>query len=67
MIKVILNGKESKFDKKITVRELVQTLSLKPDGLVVQINEEIISKDKYAGHQVNDGDQIELIKFMAGG
>lgn len=67
MIKITLNGEEHKLDKQISLQELVARFNLDPEKIVIQLNEEIIQRDKYKVHQINNEDKVELIKFMAGG
>jgi sulfur carrier protein len=66
-MKIILNGKEHKFEGEITILELIQNLKQDQKGIVVQINENIIPKNSYDNHRLKNGDQVELIRFMAGG
>jgi len=67
MTKVILNGKEHAFKEGQTLLSIIESHGLKPQAIVAQVNDEIVAKDKYSQHPLNDGDRIELIKFMAGG
>lgn len=62
-----VNGELKEMTGVITVAHLLQNHDLKPELTVVQINHEIVPKEKYNDLVINDGDAIELIKFMAGG
>ncbi|MFH1362305.1 MAG: sulfur carrier protein ThiS [bacterium] len=64
---IIVNGELKEMTGEITVAKLLKNHDLKPELTVVQINKEIVPKEKYNKHIVNDGDEVELIKFMAGG
>ncbi len=38
-----------------------------PDYVSVEINDQIIPKDKYNEYQIKDGDRIEFLYYMGGG
>lgn len=68
MIKITLNGKEQEFENELTLQGLIQNLKLNPDQIIAQVNDsKTFSKDKLESYQIKNNDQIELIKFMAGG
>ncbi|MBU0501796.1 MAG: sulfur carrier protein ThiS [bacterium] len=62
-----VNGELKEMTGKITVAKLLENHGFKPELTVVQINHEIVPKEKYDEHIIDDGDEVELIKFMAGG
>jgi len=64
---IIVNGEIKEMTGKLTVEKLLANHDLKPELTVVQINHEIVPKEKYGEHVISDGDAVELIKFMAGG
>nr|WP_156204765.1 sulfur carrier protein ThiS [Candidatus Syntrophocurvum alkaliphilum] len=64
---MIVNGKEMKFEKDITVNELLQKLDLNPDKVVVEVNLDIVSKDRYDEHILSDSDSVEIVAFVGGG
>ena len=66
-MQVILNGEKKDIQEETTVEQLLKEHNLKPELIVVQINNEIIARDKYKEHVFQVADQVELIKFMAGG
>ena len=66
-IHVRLNGKNRKIGSGLSVKELIKSLDLNPQLIVVELNREIISKDSLSEIQVLDGDQLELVRFVGGG
>ena len=64
---ITVNGEIKEMTGELTVAKLLANHNLKPGLTVVQINKKIIPKEKYSEHIINDGDEVELIKFMAGG
>lgn len=66
-IQVRLNGKDREIDAGLSVRELVESLELNPELIVVELNREILSRDRFGEIQVSEGDQVELVHFVGGG
>ena len=66
-IRVQLNGKERSVDRGLTVRALLESLELHPGMVVVELNREILERDRYDEHDVSEGDAIELVHFVGGG
>ncbi len=67
MISVKLNNKEKWIREGSSVSDLLKFLDLKKDGIVVEINLNIIKKDRYEDTVLQSGDSIEIITFMGGG
>ncbi len=66
-IHVQLNGKDREIDSGLSVQELVESLDLNPKLIVVELNREILSRDRFGEIQVSQGDQVELVHFVGGG
>ncbi|EQA36169.1 thiamine biosynthesis protein ThiS [Leptospira inadai serovar Lyme str. 10] len=46
---------------------LLESLKLKPEMVAVQRNGEILKKAAWSGVILQDGDRIEILKFVGGG
>ena len=66
-IEVRLNGKDREVAADHTVRSLIESLDLHPSLVVVELNREILERDRYGDVSVQDGDTIELVHFVGGG
>ena len=66
-IQVRLNGKDRDVEPGQTVHTLLESLELHPGMVVVELNKEILGRDAYGEHQVQEGDTIELVHFVGGG
>lgn len=64
---MIINGKVMNFDNSITILELLKHLSLSPDKVVVEINYDIVAKEKYETHVLEYSDKVEIVGFVGGG
>lgn len=65
MIRV--NGEEKAYEQGMTLMELIEKMSFMPQRVAVEINLEIIPKNKYEETIINDNDEIEIVAFMGGG
>ena len=66
-IQVRLNGKERDIDGGHTIDTLLESLELHPGMVVVELNKEILERDRYGEFGVQEGDMIELVHFVGGG
>ena len=66
-IQVQVNGKEREVQSGLSVHELVESFDLNPLLIVVELNREILSREKFKDVQVSEGDAVELVHFVGGG
>ena len=62
-----VNGQSREFPQPLNVGQLLEHLELKPERVVVELNREILTVDRHADIQLQDGDSLELIQFVGGG
>lgn len=67
MIRVRLNGKDREVEPGLTVQELLQSLDLRPELVVVERNREILGRERYPEVEVEPGDTLEFVHFVGGG
>lgn len=68
-MKLHINGDEKTFDfpTPFTLADLVETLGMKQDRVAVELNRDIVPRDRWAETRLNDGDRIEIVHFVGGG
>ena len=66
-IQVRVNGKDRDIESGQTVHALLESLELHPGMVVVELNKQILARDAYDEHPVQQGDTIELVHFVGGG
>ncbi|HBR17758.1 MAG: thiamine biosynthesis protein ThiS [Deltaproteobacteria bacterium RIFCSPLOWO2_12_FULL_43_16] len=66
-VKIMLNGKGREVAGDTTVLGLLNELDIKPQGIAVELNLEIVSKSKFAETVLKDGDKVEIVRMVAGG
>jgi sulfur carrier protein len=66
-VRIQLNGKQSEVEEGHSVRTLLESLELHPGMVVVELNRDIVERDRYSDLPVQEGDVIELVHFVGGG
>lgn len=66
-MEIRLNGKVRQVAEGITVRRLLDELGLHPLRVAVQLNLDILKRDRYEEVVLKPGDAVEVLTFMAGG
>jgi thiamine biosynthesis protein ThiS len=62
-----INGENRDFDNITTLSELVSHLGMKPDRVAIELNRELIRRDRWPQTKLSDGDQLEIVHFVGGG
>jgi len=65
-VKVTLNG-EAKETLSTTLLDLVLEQTPGLSAMIVEYNYQVVKQDKWAGIEIKDGDNIELLSFVGGG
>ena len=50
-----------------TLAALIESLSMKPDRVAVELNRDIVPRDRWPETLLNDGDRLEIVQFVGGG
>ncbi len=66
-IEVQINGERKILDQPLSLEALLQQLLIQKERVVVELNMEIIPKDKWAEIQIKTGDELEIVHFVGGG
>ncbi|HJT72011.1 MAG TPA: sulfur carrier protein ThiS [Terriglobales bacterium] len=66
-MKLTINGESREFDAVSTILELVSHLGMKPDRVAVELNRDLIPRDRWAETQLSEGDKLEIVHFVGGG
>lgn len=66
-MKLIINGEEREFGALTTLSDLLGQLGLKPDRVAVELNRDLISRDRWAKTPLSEGDRLEIVHFVGGG
>jgi len=66
MINVKVNGVLMNVSAS-TIAELLSELQIDPDRVVVEVNLEIVKRERFNEFTIKDGDSIEIVNFVGGG
>jgi len=69
-MKLQINGEERDFSgpsTPSTLAALVETMGMKSDRVAIELNLNIVPRDRWAATQLNDGDRLEIVHFVGGG
>ncbi|HEX7630431.1 MAG TPA: sulfur carrier protein ThiS [Candidatus Methylomirabilis sp.] len=66
-MEITLNGKLREVAVATTVTRLLEELKLHQLRVAVQVNLDIIKRDRYETVELKPGDMVEVLTFMAGG
>jgi thiamine biosynthesis protein ThiS len=50
-----------------TLAFLVESLAMKPDRVAVELNRDIVPRDRWPQTLLKDGDRLEIVHFVGGG
>jgi thiamine biosynthesis protein ThiS len=69
-MKLQINGEErdlAAVPAPFTLAALVEVLGMKPDRVAVELNRDIVPRDRWSETQLKDGDRLEVVHFVGGG
>jgi thiamine biosynthesis protein ThiS len=69
-MKFYVNGEERTLadsSAPFTLSAVVESLGMKADRVAVELNREIVSRDRWAETMIAEGDQLEVVHFVGGG
>ena len=69
-MKLQVNGGERDFgspNAPFTLAALVETLGMKADRLAVELNRDIVPRERWASTILAEGDRLEVVHFVGGG
>ena len=66
-MKLIVNGEDREFSSKLTVSVLLEQLGMKPDRVAVELNRDLVPRERWEQTQLSDDDKLEIVHFVGGG
>ena len=67
-----INGEETVFNAEsggspVTLAALIESLGMKSDRVAVELNRDIVPRDRWPETRLKDGDRLEIVHFVGGG
>jgi len=66
-ISITINGEARDIPHAMSVAELLSTFQLEAKKIAVERNLEIVPRSAYQAVSVEDGDKLEIVRFVGGG
>ncbi len=66
-MQVRLNGELREIPDGQTVAGLLAQLGIKAQRVAVEVNEAVVTKERYESHRIGPGDSVEIVAFVGGG
>jgi thiamine biosynthesis protein ThiS len=67
MITITLNGVDHQMNDSISINQLLKDLQLQPTLYLVELNQIALFRSEWENQKIKAGDQIEIIRIVAGG
>ena len=65
--KIQLNGDTYEINDGTNLNELLNKLKIQKNKVAIEVNGEIVEKNKYPNLILNKGDKVEIVQFIGGG
>ena len=66
-IKIQVNGKITQIKDESNLQELVNKLKIPIKKIEIELNQEIVDKNKLKKYKLKEKDKIEIVHFIGGG
>ena len=66
-IKIMVNGKQMTVNIKFSLKNLMDHLKLPIKKVAIELNREIVNKQRISKIILKSGDKIEIVNFIGGG
>ncbi|OFW27749.1 MAG: thiamine biosynthesis protein ThiS [Acidobacteria bacterium RIFCSPLOWO2_12_FULL_60_22] len=66
-MEIILNGEPREVPLEISLHDLLRLLELKEDRVAVELNRDIVRRDRWPETRLRDQDRLEIVQFVGGG
>ena len=67
MAKIQLNGDPYEINDGTNLNELLIKLNIQKNKVAIEVNGEIVEKNKYTNLILNKNDKVEIVHFIGGG
>ena len=64
---IVVNGKQREIEEGLSIEALLTQLDLDPRAVAVEHNRRIVERERYDEIVVEQGDRLEIVRFVQGG
>jgi sulfur carrier protein len=66
-MQIIVNGESKEVPDGLTVTALLEHLHLRADRVAIELNADILPKNRWPDTHLHDGDRFEIVQLVGGG
>ena len=66
-MKLQVNGEERDLPAALTLFALLEQLGMRADRVAVELNREIVARERWLATELREGDRLEIVHFVGGG
>ncbi|MFN7132803.1 MAG: sulfur carrier protein ThiS [Myxococcales bacterium] len=66
-MKLLVNGEEAVVPDGLSVSGLLEHLAIRAPRVAVEVNLDVVKRDRHASHLLQEGDRVEIVSFVGGG
>ena len=66
-MEIVINGENKQVPAPLNVADLLQLLDLQGDRIAVELNRQIVKRDRWESLQLQEHDRLEIVHFVGGG
>jgi thiamine biosynthesis protein ThiS len=66
-VNILLNGTPREEPAELTVAQLLARLEMPSRGIAVELNQQVVPRNRHAEQKLRDGDRIEIVSLVGGG
>lgn len=67
VMKVRVNGEEKEIADGLSIAGLLDELQIRPGRVVVELNQDVLSRTAHGSTLLKEGDALEIVHFVGGG
>ena len=67
MAKIQLNGQSYDISGEMNLNQLLKNLKIQKNKVAIEVNGEIVEKNKFSSLILNRDDKVEIVHFIGGG
>lgn len=64
---ITLNGEPYTLERPVTLAALLERLKVHPQTVAVELNQDIVRRDRLAETPLAEGDRVEVVRMIGGG
>lgn len=66
-MKLQVNGEDHRYPGALTLAALIEHLGMRADRVAVELNRDIVARDRWPATELREGDRLEIVHFVGGG